>query len=312
MLMPRNPNTFANYPLDRAGHRRKDEAFIAAALQDGRTQLCGFRRDQPLVMDAAQGQEIVWLSPAAAGFVDPAAPLVFLGEDNEGAAHFAFAFPERFALEDSPLAGLGDFADLRGAAMGLSDDACAILGCAKSLLDWHNRHGFCAKCGATSRAAEAGWKRVCEACATEHFPRVDPVAIMLPVRDGLALVGRQARFPRGMFSALAGFIEPGESFEEGAAREVLEEVGLRVTAARYISAQPWPYPSQLMIGLICEVEAGDVILEDEITEVAWLSKAEARAALEGGADLSDGRRVFAPPRLAIAHHLLKAWATEGA
>jgi NAD+ diphosphatase len=113
-----------------------------------------------------------------------------------------------------------------------------------------------------------------------------------------------------MYSALAGFIEPGESFEEGAAREVLEEVGLHVTDARYLSAQPWPFPSQLMIGLICEVRAGDVVLEDEITEVAWLTKQEARAALAGGVDLADGRRVFAPPRLAIAHHLLKAWAEE--
>ncbi len=308
MLSPRNPNIFANYPLDRAGHRRKDEAWLLAALDDPRTQLCAFWRDQPLLIETASGQNVVWLAPAVLTLADKAAPAVFLGLDGDGAPHFAIELPERFTLDGSPLQGLGDFTDVRAAAMQLSEDDCAILGCGKALLDWHRRHRFCAKCGQPSNATEAGWKRVCTACETEHFPRVDPVVIMLPVRGDRALLGRQVRFPKGMYSALAGFVEPGESLEEAVAREVLEEVGLTVLAARYLNAQPWPYPSQLMIGMIAEVAADEtVVLDDEISEVVWLTRDEARTALAGGLETEAGR-VFAPPRLAIAHYLVKAWA----
>jgi NAD+ diphosphatase len=310
MLTPRNPNTFASYPLDRAGHRRKDEAWLAAALAGERAMVCAFRGDQPLLAEAAHGMEAVWLSTAALAFADPIAPVVFLGLAADGAPHFGFALPDGFDLAESPLGGLGEFADLRGAALALSEDACAILGCAKSLLDWHARNRFCARCGAGSVAAEAGWKRICAACGAEHFPRVDPVVIMLPVRHDRALMGRQARFPKGMYSALAGFVEPGESLEEAVAREVKEEVGLTVSSARYLHAQPWPFPSQLMIGMIATVIEDEAeVLEDEIDAVVWVSREEARAALSGGADTAAGR-VFAPPRLAIAHHLLKAWAEE--
>lgn len=308
MLHTRNPNTFANSPLDRVGHRRKDQAWLDQALGDPGAQVCAFQKDQPLLADSAQGVTPVWLGPGGVVFADKAAPVLFLGVDAQGQPHFAIDLPARFDLAESPLAGLGGFQDLRGAAMTLSDDDAAILGCAKSMLDWHRRHMFCAKCGNASESAEAGWKRICSSCRTEHFPRVDPVVIMLPVRGDRCLVGRQARFPAGMYSALAGFIEPGESLEEAVAREVKEEVGLTVVAARYESAQPWPYPSQLMIGMIAEVlEAEEVVLEDEISGVVWLTRQEARAALSGGAQTEQGR-VFAPPRLAIAHHLLKAWA----
>jgi NAD+ diphosphatase len=311
MLQPRNPNTFANYPLDRAGHRRKDAGWLSEALTRDDAQICAFRKDQPLVAEGASGLTPVWLGPAVLGLADKASPVIFLGLDASGAPHFAVSMGVRFNLDDSPLAGLGGFEDLRGSAPSLSDHACAILGCAKSLLDWHRRHRFCAHCGAPTDPAEGGWKRVCAGCATEHFPRVDPVVIMLPVRGDRALVGRQERFPPGMYSALAGFVEPGESLEEAVAREVLEEVGLTVRSARYLHAQPWPYPSQLMIGMIAEVLFDeDLVLEDEIAEAVWLTRAEASAALAGGATLSDGRRVFAPPRLAISHHLLKAWAEE--
>lgn len=311
MLEPRNPNSFANYPLDRAGRRRKDAGWIEASLKQGDAQICAFRKDQPLMADGGAGLQPVWLGPAVLSLADQDSPAIFLGVDHAGAPHYAVAMGARFSLEDSPLAGLGAFKDLRGSALALSDAACAILGCAKSMLDWHRRHRFCAHCGAPTDPAEGGWKRVCASCGTEHFPRVDPVVIMLPVRGDRALVGRQGRFPSGMYSALAGFVEPGESLEEAVAREVLEEVGLTVRSARYLHAQPWPYPSQLMIGMIAEVLFDeDLVLEDEIAEAVWLTKAEASAALAGGATLEDGRRVVAPPRLAIAHHLLKAWAEE--
>jgi NAD+ diphosphatase len=309
MLHNRNPNTFANGPLDRSGHRRKDAAWLEAAAQDATSLVCAFLGDKPFVQETAKGFAAQWLAPQALALADRGAPTVFLGVEAGGAAVFAIDLPRGFELGGSVLEGLGDFTDLRMAAATLSDDDAATLGCAKALLDWHRRHRFCANCGAGSTALESGWKRVCSACGTEHFPRVDPVAIMLPVQGDRCLLGRQKRFPPGMYSALAGFVEPGETVEEAAAREVLEEVGLVATGARYVGAQPWPFPSQLMMGLIVEVEAGDTLLEDEISAVIWLTKQEAKAALTGGVDTPSGR-VFAPPKLAIAHHLMQAWIAE--
>jgi NAD+ diphosphatase len=309
MKLPANPNTFANYPLDRSGHRRKDAAWLEAALNRDDAAIHLFHRDRPLLSQAGRRMAPSPMGPGAVQMASPDAPIVFLGVDEVGAPHFAAMLHPDLDPTEPPLESLGVFTDLRSAAMQLSGPDAAVLGCAKAILDWHERHRFCAKCGAGSQPQEGGWKRVCASCAAEHFPRVDPVAIMLPVRDGRCMLGRQARFPAGMYSALAGFIEPGESIEEGCAREVLEEVGLIATAVRYVGAQPWPFPSQLMIGLIAEVEPGDVVLEDEIDAVVWLTKEEARAALSGGVDTDRGR-IFAPPPFAIAHHIVQAWLAE--
>jgi NAD+ diphosphatase len=175
---------------------------------------------------------------------------------------------------------------------------------AKSLFDWHRRHSFCSVCGTASAMKSAGWKRVCPQCNAEHFPRVDPVVIMLPVFGDRCLVGRQAIWPAGRMSALAGFLEPGESIEEACAREVKEEAGLTVTRVVYHASQPWPFPSTLMIGLFAEV-ADDRAVPDgvEIESLRWLTRDEARAAVEGRhPDLT------APAKFAIATHLLAAWA----
>lgn len=162
----------------------------------------------------------------------------------------------------------------------------AMAGGAKSLFDWRRKHGFCANCGTLSQTASGGWKRVCPACGTEHFPRVDPVTIMLPVFKGgaepICLLGRQAAWPEGRMSALAGFLEPGETIEEACAREVKEEAGLTVVATAYHSSQPWPFPSQLMIGLIAEVSDDQARPDQtELEAVAWLTRAEARAVIAG-------------------------------
>lgn len=295
-------NAFANSPLDRAAHRRKDAAWIAQALQASATQMCVLQ-DGAVLCDAAG---IVWLNAAAAAIADPQAPVIFLGERPDSTPVFAVALEKRAALDELPIAGLGDFIDVRSAAARLPGGDLAIVGAAKALFDWHSRHGFCAQCGHRSEAAEAGWKRHCPNCGAEHFPRVDPVVIMLPVRGDQCLLGRQARFPPGMYSALAGFIEPGETIEEACARETLEEVGLTATAVHLHSSQPWPFPSSLMIGIICEVADGAVRLDDEISDTVWLSKEQARAALASGADTEKGR-VWSPPPFAIAHQLLKAW-----
>ncbi len=299
-----NPNTFADYPLDKAGFRRRDGAWMAEALAHDAAQLAVFRHMQPFCDEAG----VLWLSGHARDAVcGPDALTLFLGVDEEGRPYFAADFTGD--LESAPIAGLGAFDDMRAAAARLPARESAILGCAKALFEWHAKHRFCANCGAPSAVTDAGWRRVCAACNTEHFPRVDPVVIMLPVLGDRCCLGRQKRFPRGMYSALAGFIEPGESMEEACAREVHEEVGLTVTAVRYHSTQPWPFPSSLMIGLICEVSGDALTLDnDEIDEAIWLTRDEARAALSGGVTLAGGARAFVPPPLAIAHQLVKAWA----
>ena len=175
------------------------------------------------------------------------------------------------------------------------------------MFEWRRRHGFCSACGQPTLAIEGGWKRVCESCRTEHFPRTDPVVIMLPTIGERCLLGRQAVWPKGMYSALAGFLEPGESIEEACAREVYEEAGLVTTSVRYHSTQPWPYPSSLMIGLICEVETNEAVADQiEIEEVRWFTREETRKLIAG--ELNDAR---APGGMAIAFQLIKAWAQEG-
>ena len=208
---------------------------------------------------------------------------------------------------DGPLEGLGRFEDLRAIAMRLPKTDAAILATAKQMFEWRRRHKFCASCGQPSEVSDGGWKRVCPACKVEHFPRTDPVVIMLAVHGEKCLLGRQAAWPKGMFSALAGFLEPGESIEEACARELMEEAALRAVKVRYHSTQPWPYPSSLMIGLIAEVEDEEGCPDQtELSEVRWFTRDEARKLLAGEIE-----GVNAPSRLAIAMQLIKAWVEEG-
>ncbi|MGH7009913.1 MAG: NAD(+) diphosphatase, partial [Caulobacteraceae bacterium] len=181
-----------------------------------------------------------------------------------------------------------------------------IAATAKAMFEWRRRHRHCAACGEVSETVDGGWKRVCPACQAEHFPRTDPVVIMLPTCGERCLLGRQAAWPQGMYSALAGFLEPGETIEEACARELFEEAALKTLAVRYHSTQPWPYPSSLMIGLIAEVESEEAAPDgEEIDEVRWFSRNEAAAVLRG-----EVVGVRAPGALAIAHQLIRAWTSE--
>ncbi|HZV85272.1 MAG TPA: NAD(+) diphosphatase, partial [Brevundimonas sp.] len=296
-------NTFAGNPLDRAGDLRNDPNWLAE--QAGRPDALALVlwEGRPLLEDHADGRRLAWLSLEHARAVVPDRE-VFLGLWKD-APCFAVEVEGSVDPATGPLAGLGAFHEMREAAALLSGPEAAMAGAAKSLFDWRRRHGFCAACGVESQTACGGWKRVCPACATEHFPRVDPVTIMLPVFTGgdepRCLLGRQASWPEGRMSALAGFLEPGETIEEACAREIEEEAGLTVTAVRYHSSQPWPFPSQLMIGLIAAVD-GDAARPDqtELEAVAWLTRDEARACLAG-----THPSIKAPPPIAIARTLLQ-------
>ena len=297
MLKPHNPNAFTRSPLDRAAHLRGDAAWQAAARVSSEARLAAFHRLRPLVA-GADSVEVAWLRGGHAHALVGEAPMLFLGLDREGAPHFAFEVEDAEAARD-----LGRFEELRGLGAVLSSGDLAMLGCARAIFEWHAKNKFCANCGAPSLVAESGWKRQCPACQREHFPRVDPVVIMLPVHGDACLLGRQRAWPRGMVSALAGFVEPGEAIEEAVARETLEEAGLIVREVRLHSTQPWPFPHSLMIGAICDVAGRDLrVDESELESARWFTLDEARALLAG--ELSGW---FCPPPFAIAHQLLKAW-----
>jgi NAD+ diphosphatase len=229
--------------------------------------------------------------------VAPDAELVFLGMMDER-AHFA-PVPEQGAA---------------GPAMPrawqvmqmLQPEDLAIYGGARSLIDWHARHRFCANCGAPTKLVKGGWQRHCDGCGADHFPRTDPVTIMLVEHEDKLLLGRQPRFPPKMYSALAGFVEPGETIEEAVAREIHEEAGLRVRDVRYIASQPWPFPSQLMIGCTSVAIDTEITIDrEELDDARWFTRAEleeARAAGEHGTELLNFPRPFA-----IAHHLVSWW-----
>lgn len=299
-----NDMPLAAKPIDRAAHRRTDGAWLDNAFNRDDVLILVLRDGAPL---ADKDGGLVWLGPEAAR-VFPGSPRLFLGEDKSGAPVFAIAAPEKFDLENSLVAGVGEFIEFRAAAsvMGETDANCAST--ARSLFLWHGTHGFCAKCGAQTAIVEAGWKRECQACGTEHFPRTDPVAIMLAVKDGKALVGRQAMWPAGFISCLAGFCEPGETIEQAAARELFEEAGIKCdpASAEYVACQPWPFPSSLMVGLILEAENDDITVDKkELESAEWISRADMQKILRGAHD-----RYFSPPKTAIAHHILAKWAFQ--
>ncbi|MBV8972537.1 MAG: NAD(+) diphosphatase [Sphingomonadaceae bacterium] len=292
-LLP--PVAFTGSPLDRADSLRRDEAAMVAVRRDPAARWLVLDDLRPVV----DGDALRWFARDA---VPADAPSVFLGL-ADGAPRFAVA-----------ATGLGTAGDPRGVAAALAagptrGDA-AIYAHARSLLDWHARHGFCATCAAPTRVAKAGYERICDACGAHHFPRTDPVVIMLALLDAngeeLALVGRQPRFPRRFLSALAGFVEPGESLEEAVRRELFEEAGIVTADVRYVASQPWPFPSQLMIGCLARATGTGALTIDgeELEEARWVSKSEVRAALAGAGDW------IAPPPLAIARTLLATWVNE--
>jgi len=302
MLLPANPNAFTRYPLDRAGHLRKDEAWLKQALADNtQTLVLPFNKRRPFLYESGPGLFIRYLANHIYDEIgDKTYPLIFLGVDNTGSNYFACEIADEHVAS---LESFGFFEELRPAAPRLEMDKLPIIGTARALLEWHGKNRFCANCAAPSRVVEAGWVRKCDACNAEHYPRVDPVCIMLPTFGDKCLLGRQKMWPRGMHSALAGFIEPGETIEEAVARETLEEAGLKVREVTLHSTQPWPFPHSLMIGALAEVDGdSEKIDTSELESGRWFTREEARQLIAG-----KHGECWAPPPFAIAHQLLKTW-----
>ena len=283
---------FTGGTLDRADALRHDPVALAAKLDDAVVLVL-----DGLMPEVTADGRLAWMPRAD---LPADAVLILLGLDTGGRAH-AVALPPAGAEGTAPA--------MRSPALmavlaSLQPGEAATYAAARSLLDWHARHRFCARCGAGTHLFRAGWGRQCDACGTEHFPRVDPVVIMIAEHDGRALLGRGKNWPEGRYSALAGFLEPGESIEEAVAREIGEEAGVRVGNVRYVASQPWPFPSSLMIACIGEAEDDAITLDtNELEDAMWVPRDMVRAVLAG-----DPGPFLPPPPYAIAHTLLTVWA----
>lgn len=298
-----NPNWFANSPLARVNNEKDQRDFIAGALKDPASMLIPLWRGDPLIADG----KAAFLSAAALPEFPKDAPVVLLGL-KDGRAYFGVdvsgAARER---QNAPFADIGEYVQIRAAAGGLSRDDAAIIGHARWLFEWNRKHRHCAVCGAKTEMQNGGAKRRCPACEAEHFPRSDPVAIVLAVHEDHCLLGRGPHFPPGFLSALAGYVEAAETPEEAAKREIFEEAGVTLTDIRYQFSQPWPFPSTLMMGFIADAKARVLDLDrEEIEEARWISLEDIRALLAG----EERGGVFLPPKFTIARQLVEKWAEE--
>jgi NAD+ diphosphatase len=301
------PNFYASAAVDRLGHLRRDERWIAERLADPATRILPVWRTHNLVI-AGGTPGAAWLSVERAGpLLQEVREVAFLGF-HDSIAHFAI---EVSHFEDpAPVASLAEaaaFADLRTVGPLLHRDHGALLAYARGMMHWHGRHRFCGICGHPTESLEAGHVRRCTNadCGASHFPRTDPAVIML-VHDGERVVlGRQKVWPPGMHSVLAGFVEPGESLEDAVRREVAEEVGIALGEVTYHSSQPWPFPSSIMLGFTARATTTDLNpATDEIETARWYTRAELRASPEN--------EVFRLPRRdSIARRLVEDWLAEG-
>lgn len=306
---------FADSGLDRAGHLRGDDAALADLLARGR--VLPLWRGKPLVRD---GIGLGWLAAGHPALARGDAP-VFLGLDGgEGvfAQDISDWAPEAGA--EAVQAGFYDaseqrhpalpegwtFRELRGVMLALTPREAELAASAKAVAGWHRSHRFCSVCGAPSAPVQAGWQRRCTACAAHHFPRTDPVVIMLVTRGVRALVGRSPGWPEGMYSCLAGFVEPGETVEAAVRREVAEETGIRIGRVRYHASQPWPYPASLMLGCVAEAESETIAPDPaELEDARWIDRSEMVTVMAGQHPAIRPAR-----RGAIAHLLIRDWLAD--
>ena len=279
---------FTGGALDRADHLRADAEALARLAASAEARLLSLAGLDPILDEAGA---LAFGHPTD---IEAEAELIFLGLES-GAPIFASLNPP-----GTP----GDPRALFKTIDSMAPADAALWGTARSLLHWHSRHLFCGVCGTGTKPFRAGWGRRCPNCGIEHFPRVDPVVIMLAEHEGRVLVGRQHAYPPGRYSALAGFVEPGESIEEAVTRELGEEAGLAAGPVRYVASQPWPFPGSLMIACIADAQDDALTLDKtEIEDAFWIDRAGVEAALAG----DTAAPFLAPPRFAIANSLMRRW-----
>ena len=264
---------YATGNFDRSAQHREDHGWLKARLADPRSRLYPVWRLRHLVQQT-DSPKLRLLDPVAqADLIARAETVILLGVEGD-IAHFAL---DLSVLDENAAIELGDFQELRGIGPLLPQRDGALLAYARGLAYWHQRHRYCGVCGAPTEVKAAGHQRQCtdRACATVQFPRTDPAVIMRVTCGNRILMARQGMWAQGMHSVLAGFVEPGETLEDAVAREVFEEVGLRVHDIRYFGSQPWPFPASLMLGFTAEAESEKFDLHDgEIESARWMSRME--------------------------------------
>ena len=293
---------FSGNPLDRASNQRRDEAWLAAHFQAKESRFLAFHQLNVLAREAAEA-ELHWLDTSIHDLLDEGNQPLFLGL-RDGVAHFAV---DVSPLSD-PLSAIGvtdaDFADARRLAVNLPGGDAGILAQGRALIEWHRRHRFCGTCGSPTRVGSGGSVRVCVSCGTEHFPGPHAVVIMVVWRGDRCLLGRGRGWAEARYSALAGFVDQGETIEEAVAREVLEEAGVHVDDVRYHTSQPWPFPMSLMLGCFAHAASEELAVDpEELADARWFSRDEIRCAFADPSSVDFG----VPGHIAIAHHLIKDW-----
>lgn len=301
--MPTPPDLgFINAPHDRADQFRSDQSWVEAKLEDANTKIVLFVGDRPAVDVSGKqpcldyrsaitcGQETSWQNP------------VLLNLDDQERATFAVQLPPE--AENSIASNEIKLIDLRSLAMQacLPDGQLGMLAQARSILQWHAFHKFCANCGVKTARKDAGYRRKCPSCERDHFPRVDPVVIMLVRHENKFLMGRGANFPQGSFSALAGFVEPGETLEDATRRETFEETGVEIGEVQYMMSQPWPFPSTLMIGMLARAVSTKIVLDtQELEEARWFGFDE----IDQMMNHTHPKELSLPSTMSIAYQMMK-------
>lgn len=312
--------TFGGSGLDRAGEIRGNPQAIDAARSDPAARAIVFWRGKPLI-SPARPAELVRLPVDHPVLADATEEVIFLGREG-GAACFAYDLSpwQPANLDQAALSGFLDqteqhhpllgadtvFSELRRVMTWLTPRDAELAATARAMFAWHRSHGFCAVCGCKTDMSQAGWQRLCPSCKAPHFPRTDPVVIMLITHGNAVLMGRSPGWPAGMFSLLAGFVEPGETLEAAVRREVFEEAGVRVGQVDYLSSQPWPFPASLMIGCAGQAISREITIDPvEIEEAMWVSREEMMEVFAG-----NHARILPTRKGAIAHFLLENWLAD--
>ena len=294
---------FVHNDLDRLANSRDDAQFIEAERRDPAARTLVVVHDSVLLGAGPDGSS-PWFGFEALHRLGPVEEVVFLGRGRSGpcfAARLGGTSPDEYAGRED----IGVF-NLRSVAVDGSVPArdLGALAQGKAILHWHKSHRFCSTCGTASQASGAGWRRECPSCGTHHFPRTDPVVIMLATDGDRCLLGRQPRFPPSMYSCLAGFLEPGETIEAAVARELEEEAGIAVGSVTYLGSQPWPFPASLMIGCLAEARTTQIVVDHhELEDARWFTRDEVKAMLAG----QHPEGLVCPVPMAIAHHIVRAW-----
>ncbi|MGP9789631.1 NAD(+) diphosphatase [Roseinatronobacter sp. NSM] len=301
----------------RAAELRGAPDMLAQFLSTGHARILPVWRGKPQLRSAGPATELGWVSAEADVLKHAPTPYLFLGLHHDVplfAADISTWEPD--ALDRSAMAMFLDttiqhypgtetglfFGELRQSMAHLTAPDAALAATARATFNWHRSHGFCASCGQASQVAQAGWERHCPACGAKHFPRTDPVVIMLVTHGNDLLLGRSPGWPEGMYSALAGFVEPGETLENAVRREVHEETGIQTTDIRYVASQPWPFPASLMLGSVARATTRAITLDDELEDARWVTREQVLRAWSG-----EDTTLIPARKGAIAHHLIAQW-----